>query len=234
LVGVAEIQIIERETMHRYFVASSLLKSKAYSFWELVDRRKDNPLSIAQRTIANVQTFSRVFEWLDCDTVENPTSALDTLYINYERHSCVRLLPIIKIYMFGELYEIPQLCQDALYQIFKHLETHLNDLKSRTSVMRSMCNLSMAVKEIKFVYDETDFGSQLRAIFVDHFCAVDMENSCAAVRLFEYSKQFLVDVMACRAKVSGYKNNVTHAALRFRKWQHCGVKTDEEASRKRK
>jgi hypothetical protein len=87
LVGVVEIHIIEGETMHRYFVASSLLKSKAYSFWELVDRPKDKPLSIAQRTITNVQTFSRFLEWLDCDTAGNPTSALNTLCINYERHS---------------------------------------------------------------------------------------------------------------------------------------------------
>jgi hypothetical protein len=143
-------------------------------------------------------------------------------------------MPIVKIYLFGELYEIPQLSQDALYQIFKYLEAHLEDLKSRTPVMRSMCNISMAVKVIQFIYDATDFGSQLCAIFVDHFCAMDMENNCAAARLLEYPKRFLVDVKACRVKLPGYKNNVTHAAHRFKKWQYNDVETDKEASEKKK
>jgi hypothetical protein len=220
--------------VYRHFIARSLIDAKAFSIWKLVDQAGVNSPSCVGVGLVSSQTFSQFLTWLDCDTVDNPTSALDTLYIPYKRHSWSRLLPIFKIYLFGELFEIPQLCQDALYQIFKYLETHLEDLESRTSVMRSLCNISMAVKEISFIYKATDFGSQLRAIFVDCFCAMDMENTCAATRLLEYPKQFLVDVMARRATLRGFKSNFTDAALWFQRWEPEDVETFDEASKKRK
>jgi hypothetical protein len=92
----------------------------------------------------------------------------------------------------------------------------------------------LAVEEIKYVINETSLESPLRAIFVDHFCAMDIGKVSSSHRLLQYPKEFLAEMMKQRARLSGYQRGVAEAAQRINGYQRSDVITNIEASKKRK
>lgn len=138
-----------------------------------------------------------------------------------------KVMPIIHVYIFGEKFDIPELCTEALHQLSKFFEAHLVDLNLHDPFTRKLVTSSVAQEEAKFVYDHTDLASRLRTIFVEHFCAMDTESSCTAAVLCEYPKEFLVDVIMMRAKLNAFLRGVTEAAQRLKKWQRKHGETVE-------
>jgi hypothetical protein len=148
--------------------------------------------------------------------------------IAYHRSSWQKLMPTIKLYIFGEVYDILGLCKDTLHEISKFMESHLQEVERSNSFRRKLINRDISLREIQHIYDHTDLNSRLRRIFIQHFSAIGIETSTTAAGLCEYPKGFLADMMRFRASLPGFSTGVGHAKRMKKYWDR---EDEEDATR---
>jgi hypothetical protein len=235
------VRITERDTSTTFYVAEALLKRKIVSLSKLI-AKKTLSNGIVTVDDVNIETFDIFVRWLSRGIeVDDFQLTLNPLHVKYTPYTFEDILPIIKVYIFADEYEIPQLRKDVLYHLSDYVQQHiarkmfLANNKGRLALLfRWSYENHLAPKEITYVYKHTKANSALRRFFVDSFYDVNVEWDVSASKLLNYPKEFLVDVMVRSASLRGLANKGKDSAQRMTEWQVDGENTGQIRKRQRK
>jgi hypothetical protein len=236
LAGVFQLIVMEEDASQTFCIAQSLLIEKAPDF--MIDQKDvftlntatliDDPLNF------EIATFELFVKWLDSESQslqDDPT--LSPLYVAYKKKSWYNLIPIIKIYIFAEGHNIPQLRKDALHQLSIYMSVNMKALGPKWFSRRTFCNHDIDSEVVEYVYTYAAPDSLLRRFFVDSYRAAYVEESNQTYALMCYPKEFLVDVMVRRTVISGkdgVMSGIKEAVRRVEEWQVYGEETRKTTS----
>lgn len=198
-IGNSCFVMTDNDISQQFHVAQSLLDRKAPNLGK-------KSKSHAQTSFSSFHTFVK---WLNDIPLQE---------ITYHRSSWHKLMPSIRLYIFGEDCEVPGLCKDALHEISKFMKSHLEEVERSNSFRRTLINRDIALREIQHIYDHTSLNSRLRRIFVQHLTAIAIEGSATAAGLCEYPKEFLADMMRFKVNLKGFNTGVSHAKQMKNYW----------------
>jgi hypothetical protein len=184
---------------------------------------------IIESATIEIATFELFVKWLESDSQRSrhhPT--LSPLYVAYNKKSWAGLMPIVKTYIFGELYNTTQLCEDAMHQLSMYMIAQIKHLGRKRFLRRMLSKHGMDAEVIEYVYAQVEINSPLRRFFVDSYCAAYVEESNQSYALLRYPKEFLVDVMIQRTEIAGEDgvvSGIKEAMRRVEEWQVDGKET---------
>lgn len=119
--GVIEVTIYQSGVYTAFYVAEALLKNKAAFLVEILDGMP-LPRGMSCLDDVEIKIFDIFLRWLSRETdVDNSQPTLSPLYVEYPQE----MLFIVKVYIFAEEYNIPQLCMDVLYYLSAYIQRQL-------------------------------------------------------------------------------------------------------------
>jgi hypothetical protein len=219
---IVNIIIIEGSTSKIFHITRALLDQKASSFMLAMNDLGSDEQSVFRLTNVNITTFELFVKWLNTDPANSRrTSPEDPLHVPFEKHAWERLIPAIKVYIFGERYSIAALRNDALFHLSEYVLAHLYETRLLTSLDRWLHDKELAHKETTYVYANTCTGSALRRFFVDAYRAMSVPKFALSFSAEKYPTGFMTEVLTYKGELvtDPYPYSRWDAANRVLQWQ---------------
>jgi hypothetical protein len=128
----------------------------------------------------------------------------------------------IKLYTFGNKYDVRELKDTVLCQISSCLENFESCFRADSDYSNARIKDWITADATALVFNTTSAGSPLRRMFVYTFCVLNTVHERSPQFLVSYPKELLAEVMAQRAKASLEAQGHTGAKKRVLDEQRAG------------
>jgi hypothetical protein len=181
------IAVAEENSERTFNIDRTLLDQKAPGFMKTTSPLGSDDCPVFHLTNVEIETFELFIKWLDTDPENNRrTHTGAPLHLAFEERAWERMMPAIKVYIFGERYSIPELCNDALFHLSAFVQAHLHATKSLTNLDRWVYDRELAHRETTYVYANTCDDSKLRQFFVDAYRAMHVPKTASSFAVEKY------------------------------------------------